>query len=180
MDWTTGTFHSHRFGLNRVCAFVQTVPVRLLSLIGGNLSRLFAGQLYHRPRLGEPGVGQMSNEGRCDYHLRWKSTTGHMAVRRGNRRTQVFDAGGDMPFVLPPTKTLTFWSCESAVDHRPAGKILMLDCALSGLIRLEVTGLADLEELDCSHNQLASLDVPGLAHLRIVRAEGNPFSQQRG
>lgn len=150
--------------------------MRIVTLISGNLSNWFKALRKPLPKRGEPGVGWMSNGGRDEYQLRWKTTSGFMAVRFGSGRVRVFVADGEGPPIrISGSRSLTFWSCAGGTNKQPSGQVLMLGCPDSELSKLDVIQLHALEELDCPHNRLCELDLTGLTHLQSVRSEGNPF-----
>lgn len=151
--------------------------MKLLTLIGGRISRAFAGLKQHRPRKGEPGVGWMSNGRTAPYHLRCITTTGYMAVRLAWGRTRVFVARAESPqLIIVSADSLTFWSCVSGGDRSMHGDILMLSCSNSNLSLLDLSQLAGLEELDCSNNPLKKLGVNPSPRLRIALVDGTPLS----
>jgi Leucine-rich repeat (LRR) protein len=107
----------------------------------------------------------MSNAGKQPYHVVVKSSTGFVAVKNFNGKTEVYPAAGNTAVTIPASPEIVMWSCNQDSPSIANGDILALDCSENQICALDVTTLSSLKELNCSRNRLSRLFLFGPADI---------------
>lgn len=113
----------------------------------------------------------MFSDGKTDFNVAVKSTTGFVAVQDARGERQIFEVDGKERVHIARGDFVAIWSCSgqflsaNAAECQASGDLIFLDCANNHLQEIEIVS-ETLTEFICSHNRLRELHLSSEGSLK--------------